>query len=431
MRVWILVFLFATSSATAAPSIGSVSSENGVAHGNDITITGSGFGPGARILFYDDFEGDSAKVDNALVEGTTPKIGDEWRDRTHFPNYCHGQRGYDTRPRYDSNPSYRRTERSTVSVKHRLMYDEELHELTGWNQCDWSLIEAYWAGGTYPDGPNAEKKVYVSWWYYYINNPDNNPGYVVNANFKLWGFDEYDYREAWQNYMGSGGGGGLRWGWECNGCEFDYEPSNWPPRPPMDDLDIINLDRRWTRHEAISELNTATNANNGWAYYGIYNTAQKPGRDYIKIDDRRNIDFKNVEQHVGWRSFFLPYWASLHRSSPDCPSYVANGTPCIGDYELHTDMFYAATTPARVEVCDSASWSGRKHCELQPLLGSNSWAPGEITVQLNQGSFSSLCGRYIYVVDEDMQANAAGYEIESCDGTPIEPTGSRPEAPVM
>jgi hypothetical protein len=178
------------STAHAAPAIDSITASDGATHGSTITISGSGFRDGAKILFFDDFEGGVAKVDEALVTGTVPKVGDEWRDRTHFPTHCHGSRGYDTRSRFDSSAEYLRHGRSSVSVKHRVVYDEDLFEQTEWNQCDWSLIEAYWAGGTYPGGPDHESEVYVTWFQYLKLNPDGKAGYGIPANWKLWGFDE-------------------------------------------------------------------------------------------------------------------------------------------------------------------------------------------------------------------------------------------------
>lgn len=72
------------------------------------------------------------------------------------------------------------------------------------------------------------------------------------------------------------------------------------------------------------------------------------------------------------------------------------------------DDIYIDNTRARVEICDSATWSARTHCEVQPPA---LWNNGEIQVALNQGSFSTLNDTYIYVVDLDGNANANGWRL--------------------
>jgi hypothetical protein len=52
-------------------------------------------------------------------------------------------------------------------------------------------------------------------------------------------------------------------------------------------------------------------------------------------------------------------------------------------------------TQARVEISDSATWTGATHKEIQIPTA---WADGSLTITVNRGSFASLSGKYVYVV---------------------------------
>lgn len=66
------------------------------------------------------------------------------------------------------------------------------------------------------------------------------------------------------------------------------------------------------------------------------------------------------------------------------------------------DDIYVDSTQARVEICDSSSWDGRGHCEVQvPTTWSAGAGSNVIKVSVNRGSFSlkELAAAYLYVVD--------------------------------
>jgi len=72
------------------------------------------------------------------------------------------------------------------------------------------------------------------------------------------------------------------------------------------------------------------------------------------------------------------------------------------------DDVYANFTQARVELCAESSWSSRNHCEIQIV---SAWSDSNITYTLNQGTFQNGNTAYLYVVNEDGDANSTGRAI--------------------
>ena len=92
------------------------------------------------------------------------------------------------------------------------------------------------------------------------------------------------------------------------------------------------------------------------------------------------------------------------------------------DYYGYDDV-YVSFTQARVELCDSATWSTRTHCELQIPV---TWTDTGSSIYLNQGSFASGSTAYLYVVDKN-GVPSAGYPItfatQADTTSPAAPTG--------
>ncbi|NTW27426.1 MAG: hypothetical protein HGA36_03810 [Candidatus Moranbacteria bacterium] len=105
-----------------------------------------------------------------------------------------------------------------------------------------------------------------------------------------------------------------------------------------------------------------------------------------------------------------------------------NDVPMNPNFKIYYDDLYVDNTQARVEICNSATWASRTHCEIQPTTAwptaGNPTANIEVTV--NQGSFANGAGAYLFVIDEDGTASA-GFPIAfatSGDVTaPSAPTG--------
>lgn len=79
---------------------------------------------------------------------------------------------------------------------------------------------------------------------------------------------------------------------------------------------------------------------------------------------------------------------------------------------------------ARVELCNTTTWTARTHCDVQPITA---WVDGLVSITFNQGSSTSGQTAYLYVVDSAGAVNASGYPVTigSGGGTPTpDPTAS-------
>ena len=113
----------------------------------------------------------------------------------------------------------------------------------------------------------------------------------------------------------------------------------------------------------------------------------------------------------GWQNLsHTSDWSGITRSSgvtdkwQTCmlPFYYGNG----GTGENWYDDVYISKSKARVEIGNSSTWSG---CSTRQIQGVTSWSNSSIGIEVNLGSFGSVSGRYLYVVDDNGTVNANGY----------------------
>jgi hypothetical protein len=76
------------------------------------------------------------------------------------------------------------------------------------------------------------------------------------------------------------------------------------------------------------------------------------------------------------------------------------------------DDLYIATTQARVELCDKATWSECTKREIQ-VVQPASWTAGQLTFTLRRGGYEGVAGKYVYVIDSNGVANSSGYPLSS------------------
>jgi hypothetical protein len=87
------------------------------------------------------------------------------------------------------------------------------------------------------------------------------------------------------------------------------------------------------------------------------------------------------------------------------------------------DPYIQIGSEAHVELCDTNTWSARKHCEIQPPTN---WSNSSVSLTLNKGSFNSGDTAYLYAVDSTGSVNSNGYQIvlgasQETDTTPPNP----------
>jgi len=93
------------------------------------------------------------------------------------------------------------------------------------------------------------------------------------------------------------------------------------------------------------------------------------------------------------------------------PGWVRSGEP------LYDDVYVAAgpNAIARVELADSPDYAQAHRVAVQPA---SSWSDSSITVDVNQGGFSSLDNVYLFVWDKDGNRNATGFPVSGVTVAP-------------
>jgi len=88
--------------------------------------------------------------------------------------------------------------------------------------------------------------------------------------------------------------------------------------------------------------------------------------------------------------------------------------------DVYYDSIYVDKTQARVELCDTSTWSARTHCEIQPPTA---WANdgSQITVNYNPGSFTNGQTAYVYVVDSNGAVSNGKSIIINSTGSTLRP----------
>lgn len=201
--------------------------------------------------------------------------------------------------------------------------------------------------------------MYISWWWKPASSPmgsadhsskffrASNSRDVVNKTFS-WN-QQSDYVYSSPNYCQNGGG--INWaGWSGNTGQWNFMEA-W--------FDSVNR-----RYET-----TVNGVSNGVINWNLCSA----------------FDFDQVNA-IGWDSggsnpFALRFWM---------------------------DDIYVDNALSRVMICSGSTWGNRSHCEMQIP---SSWGQSSITARVNQGTFGSGSGAYIYVVDTAGTANSNGYRV--------------------
>jgi hypothetical protein len=399
----------------AAPVIDTGRPETTVAHGNQFTISGSAFGPQAKVLYFCSMSGQD---NESFTLGTTCEI--QQRPIADGEHTCDDSHPLgNNEPRYDTQIF--RTPFHTSSAKsihrHNPNISYSLND-EGRNNCYRSAMKF--------DFGALRPSIYVTTWMYANVNPFNISYQVsMSGNIKFWTFHDPRIITA---------AGELRngiYGWltpeacdpelrqghysECNNYMTGYTH-------PDPELYAQDYKKKWARMEQWAKYNTPGN------FDGVLNTNSYNERGFEK-HDTRGPRWKFDESGQGWRDLdafeYNSPWRGLYptdtsSATQECrldQSPELNG--CVNDTDWHFQDLYIAETRARVELCDSPTWEGRSSCELQVILPEDKWDNDQITFTLRQGGFSDLRYTYVYVVDENEVANSSGFPID----------GSRPEPP--
>ena len=187
---------------------------------------------------------------------------------------------------------------------------------------------------------------------------------------------------------------------------------------------------------------TTVRTGNGWSYGDATNGTgtlyNEPFLEYVTKDIWHRIEvywklstpgvadgkveffIDNVKKQVGLWNNVITRAAGYSNQKSDnflLPMMQSLGSTNI--YSFYADAVYVDRTRARVEICDTSTWSARTHCEIQIP---SAWSNTSITVTENQGSLGSLQNAYLYVVDANGNVNTNGYLLSGASSDPTPPS---------
>lgn len=345
--------------AHAQPVITSVSGT--ASHGSTVTITGSGFGTKNPVkpLIWADFE--SGKVE---ANSTFSRV-------SLIPAAIDGV--------------------STVNPELHSQYSSRGRPNAGGVKQAVSLrVEAenpYDSGYPYYYVFVRRKYAHANWWVhdgYNVNNykfywmwktPDRDRNFVINC------FGGPYPNPCVTRYQFSGGNpqGLQRTEYGCYGGEQN--------------CDILAPTVQVWNREEYAFHDSDPNTDNGTVKFWLNGT--------VKMDHNGDYQTKDeVEENMGV-IFIDNFWT---------------GNPPPDGAYVYMDDLYVDSTWQRVMIGDQNTFSASTRREIQLP---KTWSDSSITIQVNAGSFSSLGGSYLYVVDANGQVNQQGYSL--CSGCPNPP----------
>lgn len=365
LSLFLLTSFFVAQNVLAAPIVDNVSGE--INNGQNVFISGSGFGEKtvAAPIYWDNLESyelnSSASVNGWIIRAGTPTISNE---KTYS-----GSRAI----RYSNTAFdvFQQMSRDMGMIFNDTFYFEGKVYLddTG-NTCDryqWKNIMLSSSPGAY--FPNEEtippttSIMYMNTW------RDTTNDIIVGGRWFNTGNPQFNY------------GGNFTVGIP-NGTPY-YGEITAP-------FDLFPL-KKWFDYKIIAKQSSAPDVADGSVI--------------ISIDDIQKISASGIITYGPndglWRYMMLGGTIASCRMLPE-------DTQTNPNYRIYYDDIYVDRTQARIEICDTASWHARTHCEIQPAT---SWNDNDITFNMNKGSFINGSNAYIYAIDENGIANSNGYPV--------------------
>lgn len=128
-----------------------------------------------------------------------------------------------------------------------------------------------------------------------------------------------------------------------------------------------------------------------------------------QILDPNATNWKNRTSNTFWNAAFFGNYVGHGVVDAVCPS-VSQGNTFV-----YWDDAYIDSTAAHVELGDASTYSSCTQIEVQPATA---WSDGSLTFTLNQGAFTDLTNKYVYVTDRNGTVSN-GRQITTADNTPV------------
>lgn len=345
--LFIVFILLLSGNAFAAPSITGISGT--VSNGENITITGTGFGAtGPTVVLFDDFE--KGTNGNIISTSTGSAQVNEWSIVAEAPD----------------NPKYSNAQARSGSLS--MLSDQA------------SSDGAHWAAVSF----TASTRVFVSMWVM-LPTGDEVPGTGEGGgpNWKLGDVNAGEIASPSSQYTTCVTLSDLPPG------EAFQSPGAWYGTSGLDDGGYCNttwVKNRWHRFDNLYVGSTGTSGSNQlWemdsatAYNRIWNQT-----------GMRNLQSADA---AGWKIFRVHGYARQD-SNGQCyydDIYVATGTGAL----------------ARVEICNHSTYTSATNCAIATPT---SWGDTSITATVRRGSFGASDSAYLFVIDSSGSASS-GYAV--------------------
>jgi chitodextrinase len=348
-----------TQASGGTPGTPSISGVTGTfSQGQSITISGSSFetkghsGP----MLWDDFDGGS---NGSSVGGTTPLI-----HQGNLASYS----------RWEKWGGGDHTSRSILFNNSNPKVSSTLHASATFSN------NSYW--GLYFLIPYTQfttgNELYISFYYRFRKQSAS-----FGRQTKAWiaypptGSD----KAYWTNSFGTCQSGNF---WRTHRTESPDEHQLSPG------LSATGIDNEWVRFESYLKQSSPGVANGAWHQVVYRPSLGTPAKHVVTLNN-----YKMRDTSANWTD-----WAFGGAYYDMCGS-TETAT-------IDVDDFYMDSTRARVEVCNSSTWSARTRCELQLPTA---WSDASITATFKKGYLPSSTTAYVYVINAAGNVNSAGFPI--------------------
>jgi hypothetical protein len=387
---FVAVLVFSTF-ADSAPIVNDIKGE--LVHGNEITISGNGFGskPNAEPLRFETFEkNDSGRA--SIVGNTVTSEISWWEGRGGNVNG------------YPKDPTI-----SNLKKRHLFSGRTAAVRLERKNNIDF-VAQMAWKNNI---GFNATGKIYVNIWLYWkwVENPVYNDSGGRYYQVKAWNIDTEvapngapvrPYISQWANFYYDKK---YTQSYHRNGRVDHPDQSFYHDNdtiPPLMDgwINIILLSLPGT-NDPTARIKDGLRTIMA-SHYNFSEAYQVKTEAYVNYLDDITKGVNSIDAFkFGW--------------------YLGKNLK-TGSMTLYWDDIYLDNSWARVEIGDKADYDSCTHREIQVP---SSWSENSTTVTVNQGSFINGKPLYLYVVDADGNVNDRGYPIVFGDNGAADPLPTR------
>ncbi|MCD4791910.1 MAG: T9SS type A sorting domain-containing protein [Bacteroidales bacterium] len=386
---FVVIFINMFGENITAQIISGVSSNN-IADGENVVISGSGFGINSAIG-TSNFQWLGNNIEDGTLDAIFSKTG--WANKVNTPDL------ENTVPVYSATRSHS----GSKSIK-----------------VDYSGTP--YKGNFYWDAGSAIPSIYLTWWIY-VDYDDASTG-----QWKIWRLtDDGAFEDCHPGFVQScwnNGNGRMAtlfqdssldsdWctgscaGWaRCNPCPYPhnsrelYLGADDTPGPGA-------IEDRWVRMEYFIDMGTRGNTDGKFLYWFHDPESVTPTIHAVEELQFENIIMLKAEESTTYRY-------------PIFGGFSGDGMDNLITY--WDDMLVQVGTRSRVEIGDNPDWNYCTHREIQIPTA---WSNNSITITANQGSFQDDDTAYLFVVDENGTVSN-GYPITISTGSTgnIPPAGS-------